>query len=137
MFRLTPERTDVSEADVIRNCVAILRKRGYWVQRNPVGMFKTLAGKPVEFGPVGIPDYTAIHRSYPAFFIEFKRPGKKLREDQRTRFSQVQLFYRLAAVMVDSAEELVAFLDGHERRAKTESAPVSVTEALLSEHCDL
>lgn len=120
-FKLTPEKPVVTEADVTNRCIMILRKRGYWVQRNPVGMFRTLSGNPVEFGPVGIPDYTAIHKTYPAFFVEFKRPGKVLRESQRTKFSEVQLFFRLAAVMVDSAEELVAFLEGHEARAQKKS----------------
>jgi len=103
---------------VIEDCTAVLAKRGYWLRRNPVGKFRTLSGSLVEFGPVGIPDYTAVHGKYPAFFVEFKRPGKTLRDTQYDKFPKIQFGYKLAAVMVDSKEQLVDFLEGHERRAR-------------------
>ena len=115
-FRLTEPKTRMSEADVIADCTQVLNKRGYWLHRNPVGMFRTLSGNPVEFGPVGIPDYTAIHGTYPAFFIEFKRPGKVLRPSQREKFSKIQFGFRLNAVMVDSVEQLIEWLSGHEKK---------------------
>jgi hypothetical protein len=116
-FRLTEPKIRLSEAEVIEDCNKILRRRGWWLRRNPVGKFLTLSGNPVFFGPDGIPDYTAVHARYPAFFLEFKRPGKVLREDQQTKFAEIQLGYRLAAVMVDSVDQLVDFLRGHEARA--------------------
>jgi len=103
---------------VIEDCTKVLAKRGYWLRRNPVGMFRTLSGNVVEFGPVGIPDYTALHGTYPAILVEFKRPGKLLRPSQREKFSKIQFGYKLAAVMVESVEQLVEFLEGHERRAR-------------------
>jgi hypothetical protein len=71
----------------------------------------------VDFGPPGIPDYTAIHATYPAFFVEFKRPRAHLRPGQVDKFREIQFGFGLHAVMVDSAEELVAFLSGHEARS--------------------
>jgi hypothetical protein len=79
----------------------------------------------VDFGPEGIPDYTAIHAKFPAFFIEFKRPGKLLRPAQDTKFVEIQFGYRLAAVMVDSVEQLEEWLGGHEERA-FRSAPEGI-----------
>jgi len=118
-FRLTPPRpAPRSEAEVIKECIGYLGRRGYWCHRNPVGRFQSMTGHWAEFGPPGIPDYTAIHGSYPAFFVEFKRPGKKLRETQAARFHELEL-YGFATVMAASVEDLIDFLDGHEERART------------------
>ena len=117
-FALSPSKPLYTEADVIQRCRAILERRGYWLQRNPVGLYQCVSDKSwAKFGPEGIPDYTAIHAKYPAFFVEFKRPGKLLREAQQTKFGEIQFGYGLAAVMVDSPEMLVDFLNGHELRA--------------------
>jgi hypothetical protein len=119
-FRLTSEPAPrFTEAEVIDRCKILLARRGYYLHRNPVGKYRhASSGNFAEFGPAGIPDYLAIHRMYPAFFLEFKRPGAKLREVQRTKFGEIQIGYRLAAVMVDSVEELQLFMDGHEARAR-------------------
>lgn len=116
MFRLTPPTVELTEADVIQKCKKLLDRRGYWLKRNPVGKFQTPSGNWVDIGPAGIPDFTAVHRDYPAFFIEFKRPGKVLRPNQQTKFSEIQFGYSLHAVMVDSVEQLEEWLGGHERR---------------------
>lgn len=116
-FRLTAPKLRLSEDEVIAQCAKILEQRGYWLRRNPVGRFRSLSGNWVDFGPVGIPDYTAIHARYPAFFIEFKKPGKLLRESQISKFQKIQFGYRLAAVMVDSVEQLMDWLSGHEARS--------------------
>ena len=117
-FKLTSGKIELSEKDVIQQCLDLLRCRGYWPQRNPVGRMRSLDGKRImEFGPPGIPDYTAIHGEHPAFFIEFKRPGRKLRPAQRLRFAEIQQAYGLAAVRIDSLEGLVEYLDSHERKS--------------------
>lgn len=118
-FRLTPPPVpQLKEKDVVRQCRDLLQYRGYWCQRNPVGTFKTLSGSTVEFGPVGIPDYVAVHALYPAFFLEFKAPGKKLRPSQVSKFAELQFGYGLHAVMVDSKDGLDEWLNGYEARVK-------------------
>jgi hypothetical protein len=117
-FRLTSPRVVMTESDVTERCEAALRQRGYWLKRNHVGLFKTPPGDWVTMGPTGIMDYLAVHETWPAFFLEFKRKGKTLRETQQTQFEEVQFGYRLAAVMVDSVEELIDWLGGHESRAR-------------------
>lgn len=116
-FGLTSPLPKLSEKDVIAQCSDYLQCRGYWLKRNAVGKYRhAVSGNYAEFGPPGIPDYLAIHERYPAFFIEFKRPGKKLRPTQVTEFFKLQVGYRLAAVMVDSLDQLQDFLRGHEMR---------------------
>jgi hypothetical protein len=108
----------VTERDVIHNCTIVLRQRGYWLKRNHVGKFRTPSDDWVIMGPPGIMDFIAVHETWPAFFIEFKRPREVLRETQLTKFEEIQFGFRLAAVMIDSAEELSDFLNGHESRAR-------------------
>jgi hypothetical protein len=117
-FRLTSPRIVMTERDVIHNCTAVLRQRGYWLKRNHVGRFVTPSGDWVTMGPPGIMDYIAVHETWPAFFVEFKRPGEVLRDTQQTEFQEIQFGYRLAAVMIDSVHELIDFLSGHESRAR-------------------
>lgn len=117
-FRLTSPVIKLSEADVVDQCVGYLKARGYWCRPNHVGRFRTMAGGWITEGPEGCPDYTALHGEYPGFLIEFKRPGKRLRPTQRTQFQVIQFGFRLAAVMVDSLDELIRWLDGHEARAR-------------------
>ena len=116
-WSLKPPKLKLTEADVIRQCLDYLQCRGYWVKRNPVGKYRhAVTGNFAEFGPPGIPDYLAIHAIHPAFFIEFKAPGRKLRPTQVSKFFELQVGYRLAAVMVDGLETLIDFLRGHEAR---------------------
>jgi hypothetical protein len=123
-FRLTSPAIKRSEDDVIEQCLAFLKRRGYWCQRNPVGKWKNVFSNNImTMGPVGIPDYIAVHGIYPAFFVEFKRPGKFLRATQQTQFQVIQFGFRLQAVMVDSLEELMRWLEGHEARADSRGHP--------------
>jgi hypothetical protein len=117
-FRLTPPTITLTEAQVVKQCIDYLKARNYWCRKNHVGRFKTMAGGWIIEGPVGIPDYIAAHELYPAFFIEFKRKGKLLRPTQQTEFEVIQFGFRLAAVMVDSLEELMTWLDGYEARVR-------------------
>ena len=116
-FHLTPsEPLPLKEADVVRQCTDYLRYRGWWVQRNPVGLYKAMSGGMAEFGPPGIPDYTAIHALYPAFFLEFKAPKKKLRTTQVIMFRHIQEQFGLTVVKIDNLEEMIEWLGKHEGR---------------------
>lgn len=124
-FRLTPPKVVLSEREVIEACTPVLRQRGYWLKRNHVGRFMTPSrdgGYPpsewVTMGPPGIMDYIAVHEFWPAFFVEFKRKGKQLRDTQQTEFETIQFGFRLNAVMIDSIQDLSDFLSGHESRAR-------------------
>lgn len=118
-FALTSPKVKLLEKDVIKQCLDLLEYRQWWVKRNPVGKYRhAVTGNWAEFGPPGIPDYLAVHEVYPAFFIEFKRPGGKLRPTQLSEFRILQTSFRLAAVKVDSLEALKEFLREHEGRAR-------------------
>jgi hypothetical protein len=117
-FQLTSPRVELSEAEVIDQCKRTLRQRGYWLKRNHAGLFLTPQGDWITMGPPGIMDYVAVHETWPAFFVEFKRKSKVLRGNQQITFEKVQFGYRLAAVMVESAEALIDFINGHESRAR-------------------
>ena len=116
-FRLTsPSTLKLNEADIARQCTDYLRVRKWWPERLPVGRFRTMRDTWVTFGSSGIPDYIAIHAKYPAFFMETKGTGRKLRPIQVARFRQIQLDYGLSAVMVDSLDELISWLNAYEAR---------------------
>jgi len=95
-----------------------LRLRGYWCIRQHVGLFRTKDGRWIRMGTPGTPDWATMHARYPGFFVEFKRPGADLSQEQATKFFEIQCGYRLAAVMIDSVDKLVAWLDAHEKRAR-------------------
>jgi len=119
VFRLTaPPAIKLNERQVIRQCADFLQLRGYWLQRNPVGKFKTMRDTPVYFGPTGIPDYIAVHAKFPAFFLETKATGRNLRPTQVSKFAEIQFGYGLAAVAVDGIEDLIVWLDGYEARVQ-------------------
>jgi hypothetical protein len=122
-FQLKGDRLQLSENDVRKGCLDLLRARGWWPIRQHVGKF--LPGKVygllcpacraavrnswVTIGEAGDPDYAAIRR--PSFFLETKRPGGDLSEGQRTRIETLRRFYNLDTVVVASVEELLDWLD--------------------------
>ena len=116
-FRLTGYKPKISENDVEKACVQVLALRGWKVLRLPVGLFKTLDGRHVSIGELGIPDFVALHPDYPGFFLEVKRPGGKLSKVQEIKIEQLQQGYRLAVAVVDSPEALAEWLHKHELSA--------------------
>src|SRR5579862_1584869 len=90
-FRLKSPRLQLSENDVEEQCLAVLGLRGYKVIRLHVGRFKTADGRWLTIGEVGLPDYIAVHRKYPAFFLEVKRPGKEASPEQVRKHRELQL----------------------------------------------
>jgi hypothetical protein len=112
-FRLTPPKIKLSENDVRRACLDVLRLRQWWPIRQHVGSFQTRDQRWVHIGETGDPDYAVIKP--PSFFLELKRPGGALRDAQRARIFQLWKAYGLETVVVDSVEELIDWLDQRER----------------------
>lgn len=104
----------LSENDVERQCLDLLRVRGWYVIRLQTGLFKTADNRWIKVGTKGMPDYVAIHPRYPAFLLETKRPGKALREEQAKLHWELTQAYRLAVVTIDGVERLTPWLDKHE-----------------------
>lgn len=119
-FRLVPPK--LRETHVVGQVLDLLRLRGYYPLRLQSGFFRTKDGRGITVGEPGIPDYVAIHERYPAVFLEVKRPGGKLRDDQCGKIAELEL-WRLAVAVVDSAEALIAFLNMHEHTAKQQPLP--------------
>ena len=112
-FRLRPPSVDVSENDVKKGCLDLLRLNGWWPIRQHVGLFKTPDGRFVHMGVVGDPDYVIVKA--PSFFLELKRPGGELRPEQSDRIFQLRQFYGLETLVVDGAEELMEWLNRQKR----------------------
>jgi len=114
-FELTPQTFVLSENDVEHECLQTLMLRGYYPVRLHAGKFRTLDGKRFITGvPVGTPDYVAIHRSFPGFFLETKAKKGSLEESQRIMLRDLSLGYKLAVCVARSAAELRDWLARHE-----------------------
>jgi hypothetical protein len=112
-FRLTSPKTRLSENDVERACVDLLRYRGWYVARQQSGLFKTPDGRWIRIGEPGVPDYNVMKA--PSFLLEVKRPGGELSPEQKEQIRKIELGFRLPIVVVESVEELITWLDRHER----------------------
>ena len=112
-FKLKADRLVVSENDVRKACLDVLRLHHWWPIRQHVGLFKTRDDRWVNIGETGDPDYVVVKA--PSFFLELKRPGGKLSDFQRDRIRTLRQFYDLETVVVEGVEELVEWLDRHER----------------------
>jgi hypothetical protein len=85
--------------------------------RQQTGLFKTFDGRTVTIGVRGTPDYLVVHGTYPAFFLETKRPRKGVvSEAQKLKGLELAQGYRIPVVVVNSADALVKFLTDHEAR---------------------
>lgn len=83
------EKTAVTENDVEAAIVGFLRRRGWTVERNQVGLLYTADGRPCPVGRKGQCDWRAL-RPVPDlpgaveyFEVEVKRPGAKPTNVQR------------------------------------------------------
>lgn len=114
-FHLKAPALKVSENDVRNACLDILRLHHWWPIRQHVGLFQTVGrnSHKVTIGETGDPDYVVVRA--PSFFLETKRPGGKLSDEQRARIDTLKRFYHLETAVVESVEELIAWLDRHER----------------------
>ena len=115
-FRLKPQPPPkLSENDVERACIDLLRVRGWYVVRLQSGLFKTPDGRFVRVGEKGLPDYVALHAVYPAFFLETKRPRRDTGAEQERKHWELTGAYHLAVVVIDRVESLKPWLDGFEQ----------------------
>jgi len=119
-WQLTSQKIKLSENDVERACLEVLRWRHFYPLRLQSGLFihadKAViealerAGVPYRcstVGEVGIPDYVI-----PLFFVEVKRPGGKLRETQQLKITELAARHYETAV-VESVENLTEWLREH------------------------
>lgn len=114
-FRLTPPRIKLTENDVERECLDLLRARGYYPLRLQSGVFRTLYdNRPLRVGEPGLPDYIAVHPAYPAFFLEAKSSGGKLSPRQRDKIRELELGWQLKTAVVDCVEKLINWLNEHQ-----------------------
>lgn len=113
-FRLKPQTIRMSENDVERACLDLLRLRGYWPVRLHAGLFKSVDDRRWIRGvDKGTPDWAAIVA--PSFLLETKRPGGSLSDDQKRKIFEIQRFNGLETVVVEDAQELLDWLDQHQR----------------------
>jgi hypothetical protein len=116
-FRLKPPpKPRLSENEIERSCLDILRLRGYLVLRQQSGLFKTPDGRWIRLGEKGIPDYAAVHRLHPGFLLEVKRPGGQLSPDQQNKIQEYRVCHRIAVAVIDSVEALSEWLNEHETK---------------------
>ncbi|HKF26294.1 MAG TPA: VRR-NUC domain-containing protein [Candidatus Acidoferrum sp.] len=112
-FRLTAPIP--SENDVEAGCLTILDLHHYWVKKLHAGVFKTLDGRRhIKGVPKGTPDYVCCHEVHRNFLLEVKRPGGQLNPDQEVQIAVIREQYRVPVVVVESVEELCAWLALHE-----------------------
>lgn len=105
-FRLTPPRLKLSENDVEKACLDVLRVRHFCPLRLQSGRFWTLDKKRiVTVGEPGIPDYVI-----PKFFVECKAPGQSVSEVQREKIWTLEKHWGVETAVVESVEELMEWL---------------------------
>lgn len=126
-FRLTSDKIQLSEKDVVRACLDVLQWRHYWPIRQHVGRFLHAdraviqacreARVPLRFatiGEPGDPDWAVMHARRPGFFMEMKRPGGKPEEGQQKRHAELALC-GFETPLIDSKEALDDFLKQYEK----------------------
>lgn len=122
-FRLTSPKIELSENEVEKQCLDVLRLNRFSPLRLQSGLFiapdreviqalKRLSVRPrwITIGERGIPDYVI-----PAFFLEVKRPGGELSPEQTQKIWELEKIWGLQTIVIDNVAELIAWLD---RRAK-------------------
>src|SRR5215831_5592017 len=107
-FRL--QRPRLNENDIEAACKDLLRVRQWWVSRQQSALVRTPDGRWMRIGEKGIPDYAVIHKHYPGFLMEVKRPGRDLDPHQVQKIHELRIGYGLAICVVDSARALRIWL---------------------------
>ena len=121
-FRLTSEKIRLSENDVERACLDLLRWKHYQPQRILAGKYLHADravvelcrqhGVPLRWATIaepGFPDYVI-----PAWCMEVKRPGGKLSPEQELKIMDLERTWNLPVAVVSSVDELVEWLARHE-----------------------
>lgn len=120
-FRLTSQKIQLSEKDVVKQCLDLLRWKHYQPQRIMAGRFimpdrevleacRKCGVKPrwETVGEPGIPDYVI-----PGWFMEVKRPGGKLSREQQLKIMDLERTWHLPVAVVESLDELIEWLARH------------------------
>lgn len=89
-----------------------LSRRGHLIFRANVGLFYTKDGRPQQTGlPVGFPDTFGARKDDGAFFgIEFKKPGGRLRPQQRVTLNALRA-RGIRAGVAFSIEDAIAIVE--------------------------
>ena len=122
MSRFRLKSPQLTENDIKRACLDLARYRHYYPVRLQSGLFYTVDGRPYPAGEPGIPDFVLVHGDYPAPFVEFKRPGRKLDPRQQDKFAELILGYDLHAVRADDPVAFRDWLDEFEARCRVRMA---------------
>ena len=119
-FRLRPPKVRLVENDVEKQCLDILRYRGFNPVRLHSGRFLApgrlcdecrASARWLTIGEPGIPDYVI-----PRFFLETKRPGADLSDAQKKKIWELEKMWDLRTVVVDNVDLLIAWLDQNVKR---------------------
>lgn len=123
-FNLKSQKFELSESDVVKQCLDVLRLNRFLPLRLQSGRFimpdrevvqaLKSAGVPfrmITVGEVGIPDYVALAPEYAPFFLEFKRPGAEAQEAQAAKALELARHWRLNTRLVDNVNQLIEWLD--------------------------
>lgn len=114
-FRLRAGKLVLSENDVERQVLDVLRRRGYYVARQHAGRAQTPDGRWLTLGEKGVPDYVAVHAVHRGFLLEVKRPGATLSPDQVRMHQIIRAGYRLSICVIDDVSALPPWLALHEQ----------------------
>lgn len=117
-FRLRhPKPPKLSENDVEAACLDYLRFRQWLPIRIHTGTFKSADGRRwIRGADKGTPDYSVLHERFPGFLLEVKRPGETPSPGQIQKHIELRLGYHLPIAIVESVEQLKAWLAEHQAR---------------------
>lgn len=120
-FRLRPPEFKLSEKDVTKTCLDMLRWHGYYPLRLHCGKFilpdravieacrrARVVIRWIEGNEAGTPDYCL-----PQLFIEFKRPGGKLRDTQEAKIPELRDHRGLETLLIEDPDQLTVWLALH------------------------
>ena len=105
-FRLTSSKLKLTENDVEKACLDVLRAHGFYPLWQQSGKFWTLDKKRViTVGEPGIPDYVI-----PWGFVEVKAPNRDVSEVQRQKIWTLEQHWGLETAVVQSVDQLLEWL---------------------------
>jgi hypothetical protein len=115
-FRLRYPRIKLTENNVERGCLDVLRYRGYRPVRLHSALLRTPDGRWIRVGEPGLPDYVI-----PKFFVEIKRPRGELFPAQQAKISELAEGWHVETAVVDSVDMLVEWLAEFEAQVENDS----------------
>lgn len=98
-------KKSIHEADVLRNCLAMLKYQGLYCWRNNTGATQTRTGGFVSFGFKGSSDILGIARDGRLLAIECKRPvGGRLSLDQKNFLEAINCYGGVGIVVTSDVD---------------------------------